>query len=102
MRVVFFNRVETHHAMSMLAFSLHCCVGLMRAVVDFLLGMLVHCWVSGVLSPGCNPLGLSAGRVLLLCGGGVGGGWFEGVLCENCIVDASICRSSVCSLLWCV
>ena len=46
--------------------------------------MLVHCWVSGALSPGCNPHFFSSrdaiGMVVGLCG----------VLCENCIVDASI------------
>ena len=47
--------------------------------------LLVHCWVSGALSPYCVPDWLMD---VTLCGGVCC--WF-GVLCENCIVDASIC-----------
>ena len=45
--------------------------------------MLVHCWVSGALSPFLVPdhiAGVHGLCVLVVVG----------VLCENCIVDASI------------
>ena len=63
----------------------------------------MHCWVSGALFPGCNPhefeqSGWMTSWLFGLCG----------VLCENCIVDASIkpcacychflCGGNVCGL----
>ena len=53
----------------------------------------MHCWVSGALSPGCNPHVAHVARfVAWLCG------WC-GVLCENCIVDASIKPCAVITIL---
>ena len=45
--------------------------------------MLVHCWVSGALSPFFVPDHLAGGHGLCVL-------VVVGVLCENCIVDASI------------
>ena len=47
--------------------------------------MLVHCWVSGALFPGCLTHMSLMVRVLNVLVVGL-----CGVLCENCIVDASI------------
>ena len=58
----------------------------------------MHCWVSGALFPGCvtrmsfDNYFSFCGVVVVLCG----------VLCENCIVDASIKLHACCFALLCV
>ena len=57
--------------------------------------MLVHCWVSGALSPFLVPdhfAGVHGLCVLVVVG----------VLCENCIVDASIKHMGRAAFVWCV
>ena len=54
-------------------------------LIFFFWQMLVHCWVSGASCPFLRAHSGGA-ATLFVCGGCFWGG----VVCENCIVDASI------------
>ena len=74
-----------------------CQVGVVDGFTSWLnvyLGLLVHCWVSGATHGACTVCGVGVVDPLwpVICFLTVFcvGWWVVGVVCENCIVDASI------------